>query len=226
MDYGNIYENAHLSSAALLSISAVDAVLVTSLMPVFSIFIERIFGTRFRTYLLPLCGFLASLTAFCAVLSARGSLGAFSLTIGHFEIVAAIIFFTLHLSLYSRMTKEPSPVNPLMVQFTLAALLLLPADLGGYQAFSSFTTTNWIQFTVYAVVCNLLPFVLVHYALKLTSPLAVASASIASPLFGIVFARIISGTEIVPSFIAFTVCSLVLTWTTIRINMKEKSSEV
>jgi drug/metabolite transporter (DMT)-like permease len=215
----------YLSSASLLSISPVDALLVTSLMPVFALFIERILGTRFRTILLPVSGLLASGFAVAAVASSRNAGVPISSALGYLEIIGAVLSFSLHLSLYSRMTKDDSPVNPLMVQFAIGAAFLLPADLLGYQAFSKFSAVDWGQFAVYSAVCNLLPFVLVHYALKLVSPLTVASASIVSPLFGIVMVQGFSGTPIAPSFISLTLCSVGLTWTTIKLNLQEKSRE-
>jgi drug/metabolite transporter (DMT)-like permease len=215
----------YFSSRALLSISPLDALLVTSLMPVFSLFMERIFGARFRTLLLPTSGLLASGFAFAAVASSRKAGVSASSALGYLEIIGAVVSFSLHLSLYGRVTKDDSPVNPLMVQFAIGAACLLPADLSGYQAFSHFSATDWGHFAVYAAVCNLLPFVLVHYALKIVSPLTVASASVVSPLFGIVVVKASSGTSVEPSFVVFSLCAVVLTWATIKLNLKEKSRE-
>ncbi len=207
----------YASTRALLSISSLDAVLVTTTMPIQSLFVERLLGARFSNPWIPAVGVMACATVAFAVTTGGSGLRG-SLEPGHLEMGVATLAFVVHLTMYKRMTKDASPVNPLFAQFAFGALCLVPLDVAGYAAFGTLSAGEWVQFAVYSVVCGLLPFVLNHYCLQRFSPFIVSAVAILSPLFGMLFQASLRGELVSLQFMLLSLVSCCLIFTALFLN--------
>jgi len=99
---------------------------------------------------------------------------------------------------------------------------LLPADVEGDLAFYNFSSGDWLRFLTYSIVCNLLPFLFVHYSLRAFAPLSVSASLVVSPLVGIALAGLTSEAKVSPWFILFAIGSIALTWLVARLNMSKR----
>jgi drug/metabolite transporter (DMT)-like permease len=205
----------YLSAQSLLSITPFEAVLISTMLPVFLLGLERVLGKPFKSYLIPI-GAVTSVGAVISGLFVASPAGSFHFSIGHLEMALAMFAFAIHMLLYKRFIRDPHPGNPLFAQFLIAALILLPLDITGLTQFSAFSFGDWFQFIVYALVCNLLPFVLVHYCLKSFSSFSVGAVAILSPLFSFVIKGVSNQSPPNPGFMFASVLACVLTYFTLR----------
>lgn len=205
----------YLSARSLLSITPFEAVLISTMLPVFLLGLERLMGKPFKNYLIPF-GALASVGAVVSSLFVASPSGSFHFSVGHLEMALAMFAFATHMLFYKRFVRDPHPANPLFAQFLIAALILLPLDISGLAQLSVFSVMDWLQLIIYAVVCNLLPFVLVHYCLKRFSSFSVGAVAILSPLFSFVIKGVSNQSAPSLQFMFISVLACVLTYLTLR----------
>jgi drug/metabolite transporter (DMT)-like permease len=205
----------YLSARSLLSITPFEAVLISTMLPVFLLGLERSMGKRFKSLLIPV-GALASVGAVITSLFVASPSGSFHFSTGHLEMALAMLAFAIHILLYKRFVRDTHPANPLFAQFLIAALIMLPMDTTGLMQLGGFSLADWVQFIIYAVVCNLAPFVLVHYCLKNFSSFTVGAVAILSPLFAFVIKGVSNQAPPRPTFMLISIFACILTYFTLR----------
>ena len=204
----------YLSAKSLLLISPFEAILVSSSLPVIILLIQRALGKLFISPLMPVFSFASFMAVILSMYFYNNNFNNFNL--GHLEIFVAMIAFAIHLILYPKLIGEhEKPVNVLFAQFILGAMFLLPMNFQDISSFFHLSIAEWIKFLVYSVVCNLLPFVIVHYALRRTSAFVVGMTSILSPLFTIIskdifYKQALNNTFIILSLISCLFISLTI----------------
>lgn len=207
------------STLALVWITPFEAVLISTLLPIFLLFIERFAGKPFVSLQIPIFGILSCLLALASLLVMKSSANVVNgnqLNLGHLSMAFAVLLFAFHLFYYKKSIRDHSATNPLAAQFSIAAILLLPFGAAHLQQFFSLNFLEWIQFVGYAVVCNLLPFVLVHRCMKTLAPIHVAAASVLSPLFAVLFKQVYTSAAVPNSFLLLGASSLVFVLLTLR----------
>lgn len=179
-----------LTSTALLSISPLEALIMTSLMPVIAFSMERLLGKVFFSWKTPVFGLLASFFVVAALVvrdfSKINTLK--PLHYGHGLMALGIAAYVLHMALYARLVKDKNPANPLFAQFLIGFLLLIPFEPQALMFMKDLNALKWVHFLIYALICNIIPFVAVHFCLKHFDSFKVSTVSILSPLFGTFFA--------------------------------------
>ena len=179
-----------LTATSLVSISPLEALIITTLMPVFTLALQRLIGVRFSSPGVPTFGLLATAATVAAIVLKSGlsESGISTLHMGRLLMMAGIAAYVVHLVLYARFVKDKNPANPLFAQFLFGFLMLLPFEPHGLGFMSHLTAVSWFQFLVYALVCNIVPFVAAHYALQTFGPFIVSTVASTSPFFGTLFA--------------------------------------
>ncbi|OFZ19597.1 MAG: hypothetical protein A2Z20_06495 [Bdellovibrionales bacterium RBG_16_40_8] len=206
----------YYSSKALLSISPFEAILVASFLPIIILFFNKIFKISNVNTLSLALGLLAcALNIYTLTIYSTDRFSGFGT--GHIEMLIAISGFAFHTIYYKAKVKESSPLLPLAVQFLIGAIIMLPFTKTNFLAeFGHLQLVSWGQFTFYSLVCGLLPFVFLHYALQMHSPFLITTISMLAPAFAIVFKSIYQEQPLNMWFIICTIatCSLaVLTLT-------------
>ena len=212
---------AYFSAKSLLTISPFEAIIISTSLPVFIIILEKILGKPFKTPWVPLLGLLSFTSVLLSLLSQNNAtMNKFSgsLSAGHFEMLLAMLVYAIHLIYYKKQVKDISPVNPLFAQFLLAGIMLAPFNTDGFIAFFSFDYSDWVRFLVYAIICNLLPFVLVHYCLKKFSSFTIGAIAILSPLFAFIFRGVYEQKPLNIKFVLLSLVACLLTYMTVRID--------
>jgi drug/metabolite transporter (DMT)-like permease len=186
-----IYTAASIWALAL--ISPFEAIVLGALTPIFLIAIEGFFGSGFKNRYVPTFGLLSVTFAILSLTTSELSHHQKSFSVlGYALMIFAVSAFSVHLSLYKRFEIDKSSIAPLMTQFAMATIILLPFGLTGFKHFFILDFNGWLQFFLYSVVCNLTPFILVHHSLKKYSPFTVGSVSILAPLMAFLFRNVYS----------------------------------
>jgi drug/metabolite transporter (DMT)-like permease len=212
---------AYFSAKSLLTISPFEAILLSTSLPVFLLILERILGKSFQSPWVPLLGLLSFTSVFLSILTYNNAANigfSGSLTSGHFEMLLAMFVYAIHLIYYKNQVKDISPVNPLFAQFLLAGIILASFNNDGFIAFISFDFSDWVRFLVYAIICNLLPFVLVHYCIKTFSSFTIGAVAILSPLFAFIFSGIYEQKPLDLKFVILSLVACLLTYMTVWID--------
>ncbi len=203
----------YFGAKALLTITPFEAILVTVLLPVITGLIEA--ATR-RGKVSPI-GLLFSIgacvMATLSMMSVSPGWGVSGLRMGHFDMLIAVVAFAVHAVYYKQNVKEPSPQVPLLAQFAISAIVLLPfANWGVMESAGDLSPVNQLRFVIYAVVCGLLPFVCMHYALKRYSSFLVLTVSILGPIFALLLKGVYQEAPLSPQFIIMTAVTVVFTF--------------
>ncbi|MGE3611036.1 MAG: DMT family transporter [Bacteriovoracaceae bacterium] len=203
---------------ALTMISPFAALVIASLLPVFLILIERLGGKSFKNKYVPSFAFLSTIITLATlnfIPSLESSLGNISYR-GLLCMGVAIFLFAIHLTFYKRTIRDDSSSNPLFAQFLIAAILVISIEPLSLLKIFQLTLKEWFQLLMYSIVCNLIPFALVHYSLKKYSPLIIGSVSILSPLFAFIFKGIYTSISIPWIFIILTILASFFVFMTIK----------
>lgn len=215
----------YFSVRALLTISPFEAVLVTTQLPILSIFLERIFGMRtFPSLVIPVFGIFTSFVAAVAVWSVHFPSQLFFRS-GYIDMLFAILCFGIHLVFYKEKVRDSSSVNPLFAQFLLASFIMLPLALPRMDELWHLDIVDWGQMFIYTFICGLLPFILVHHALKKFTAFSVASVSILSPVFAVLFKGIYTNQKLSLVFITFIILTCICTFLTLKMDMRHKKQK-
>ncbi len=214
---------AYFSAKSLLTISPFDAILLSTSLPVFLLILERFLGQPFKSHWTPILGILSFFAVFSSISTNNNSEhleSLNSLKIGHFEMLGAMLLYATHLIFYKKQVKDYSPWNTLFIQFIFASAMLLPFDKDHYSSLINFEFIDWLRFFIYAIICNLLPFVLVHYCLKIFSSFTVGAVAILSPLFAFFFSGIYDQTQLSVKSVLITLTACFLTFLTVRFDQR------
>ena len=210
----------YFSARALLTISPFEAVLITTQLPIFSMFLERIFRMRvFSSFAIPALGIATSFIAAIAVWSSNFESHLFFRP-GYIEMLLAILFFGIHLVFYKKKVRDASSLNPLFAQFLLASLVMLPLGFSQMRELGELGLFDWGQMLIYTFVCGLLPFVLVHHSLKKFTAFSVAAVSILSPIFAICFKSVYTSQTLSLVFVFLTLLTCLFTFFTLSMDMR------
>jgi drug/metabolite transporter (DMT)-like permease len=198
----------YFSTKSLLHITALDAVLISALLPLIIIFIEMAFQMTSVRLITVFTGLIAiSLNILTLSLFSPG--GVSGLNIGHFEMLLATIFFAAHTIYYKKTMIKSSPVLSLSIQFTIGLLLLLPfVDITIGSELLKLNQTGYLQLIIYSVVCGLLPFVFMHYSLQSYSPFTLTIISMLAPLFAIALKDLFQKNLVSTNFIVLACATL------------------
>lgn len=191
----------YFSIKALLTIPATHAVLVTTLLPIFSL----ISGLVFRMKVLwveVVIGLVAMVFVGLAVINRNVGAVEFVLEQGHIYIFIAMFSMAFYMVAYTKFVKEKSAAEPLFVQYIFAGLVLLFFS-SDWSFVYDLTPVNWLHLVLYSTVCTLFPFVFMHHAFKSFSAFAVSVAAISAPVFGVIFQAILFGVDLSQNFMIF-----------------------
>lgn len=211
----------YFSAKALQTISPFEAILMTTLLPIVTMIIESSMGyakVSITTFSFSMA--TCALCLLCLLTSASGNQTT-GIRLGHIEMVIAIISFAAHSIYYKKNISDISPTIPLLVQFLVAAVLLLPfINFELLQAINSFDYISSGRFFVYAVVCGLLPFICLHYALGKFSSFIVMNISILGPIMAFLMRGLYQSEPLNNSFIFLTVGTVFMSFLALWSNQK------
>jgi drug/metabolite transporter (DMT)-like permease len=195
-----------LSTQSLKTISPLQAMIFNGLLPIFSILFIRLSGEPFKNKLIPFYSTLSSIFAILSIFSLYE--GPWKITIGLILMFFAILFFSLHLSLYKHFIKDETATETLFIQFTLCFFTLLPFNFNFIQPILKLDNIKIIEFLVYSLICNLAPFFLLHYCLKHLKSINIQLICTLTPIFGILM-QFLTGNVLIPfKFIILTIFTI------------------
>lgn len=169
-----------LSTQSLTSISAYEANLISSLLPVFSLLVALILLEHVPKRSTSIFGLLASLTVFFALFKSNsGSLsGAWQ---GYLEMSFAMIFFAVFLHLYKQWFVGQSVWQVLFAQYLLASLFLVAFAGEAVGVLIELSLRSWVDLFFFTTACGVLPYMLAHIAMRECTPFVVGAVSVMSP---------------------------------------------
>jgi drug/metabolite transporter (DMT)-like permease len=220
---------AYFSSSSLLSITPFEAVLISTSLPVLLIVLERfIFKNKFKNLFTPILSILSFATVLASIINynSNKNFDLNRLSVGHFEMLIAMLFYAVHLIFYKKQVKDKSPANPLFIQFVIAFVLLFPFNIECYNSFYSLNFNDWFKFFTYSIVCNLLPFVLVHYCLKIYSSFTVGAVAILSPVCSFIFSTFYEQKSFDVRFVLLSILACLFTFFTVLTDQKSSFSKI
>lgn len=213
----------YYSAKSMLSISPLEAIIITTLMPILALAAEKIYSKIDLSAGTIVMGIFACTFGIISIfLSTESRLVSFK--IGHVEMLFAVAAFAFHTVYYKAKVKDSSPTILLMAQFSIGAVLMLPfLPHTAITQFANLDLSNWFRFLFYSIICGLGPFVLLHYCLKKYDPFIVLTFSLLSPLFAILLRGVYKYTPISNSFVICTIFTCIFAIGTLAVNSKYKT---
>lgn len=171
----------YFATRSLLSIRPVESILIATSLPLYLM----LFAFFIRRTIIPLRTTLAGILAVgCTVLAIlrTNTMAGFAWQPGHSDMIIAMLFFAIHLFYYPRLTRSASASSTLFLQFGAGAIIMATIINRATLQSIHWTSESIIQLLIFAIGCNLVPFILVHRCLRFFPPLVVGNVSLLSPV--------------------------------------------